>query len=506
MKRVRMSVFMKIFLSGIVLVLGYSYSVFQVHSGNFKVKGEFNRISSSLFPAAILIREANSNFRTQVKLYEDAVLGGENTLIDAANEQAQKIQSMLQEIEQLKELDAERIKMVTNTREYHESYWKKASKVYEKLASEQNDDISEADITTAAKLAEEKDKILNSLSVLIAGISNDMEMGFENTLDSLERQETINFITFIAVLIISQIILLLVSKKAVVQPIEKVIYSMKDISKTVSTSSEEISNYSQKLAMGASEQAASVEETSASLEELSGMTRQNQIRAEDARNQAMNASHIVGRVDDHMKQLGEAMENIIESSKETGQIIKLINDIAFQTNLLSLNAAIEAARSGEAGMGFAVVAEEVRRLATRTATAAESTAALIDKTISAVQGGSRLSASTMAAFQENVEISNKIKDIAEQILDSSKDQATGIDQVSQAVSQIEAVIQTNTAGAEEYSSAAEDLAHQASMMTSIVDKLSAIVSGGMKDGDTEEQGPVKALPGSLFNLKSVKPS
>ncbi|MBN2126524.1 MAG: hypothetical protein JW821_19640 [Deltaproteobacteria bacterium] len=249
----------------------------------------------------------------------------------------------------------------------------------------------------------------------------------------------------------------------------------------VVSASEQVSTMSRQLAEGAAEQAASIEETSSSLEELSSMTHQNAQNAEDAKGMMVQTKQVVDKVNEHMENMAEAINEISKSSEETGKIIKTIDEIAFQTNLLALNAAVEAARAGEAGSGFAVVADEVRNLAIRAAEAARNTAALIENTIRSVQNGSELTQSTQEAFKENVEIASKVGHLVSEIAAASSEQAQGIERVNAAIAQMEKVTQLNAANAEESSSASEEMNAQAEQMEGVVDELVNLVGGASRD-------------------------
>jgi methyl-accepting chemotaxis protein len=156
--------------------------------------------------------------------------------------------------------------------------------------------------------------------------------------------------------------------------LESAVGRMSDFVDQTTETATQIAGSGQALASGASQQAASLEETSASLEEMAGMTKRNAESAQNAKALAGQARVVVDNGAANMKQMSAAMDAIKTSSGEIAKIIKTIDEIAFQTNILALNAAVEAARAGEAGMGFAVVAEEVRALAQRSAQAARETA------------------------------------------------------------------------------------------------------------------------------------
>ncbi len=236
----------------------------------------------------------------------------------------------------------------------------------------------------------------------------------------------------------------------------------------VGSASGQVASSSQSLAEGSAEQAASLEETSSSLEEMSSMVKQNADNANQANNLMGEANQVVDRAKHSMGDLTKSMEDISGASEETQKIIKTIDEIAFQTNLLALNAAVEAARAGEAGAGFAVVAEEVRNLAMRSAEAAKSTADLIEGTVKKVKGGSDIVEKTNGEFNEVAGSVTKVAELVSEINAASNEQAQGIEQVNKAVGEMDKVTQQNAANAEESASASEEMSAQAQELNSMI--------------------------------------
>jgi len=261
------------------------------------------------------------------------------------------------------------------------------------------------------------------------------------------------------------------------RPITLAASVMSETSDQVASAAVQVMTSSQLLAEGASEQAATLEETSASLEQMSSMTKQNADNATQARALTLQARDIVSRVNNHVEETNIAVHEATRTSEETGKIIKTIDEIAFQTNLLALNAAVEAARAGEAGSGFAVVAEEVRNLAIRSAEAAKNTSSLIENTINAVKKSKDLTQMTQEAFKDNIDMSNKIGQLIDEIAAASQEQSQGITQINKAISEMDNVVQQSASGAEQSASASQEMNAQAERMKNMVGNLSRIVGG-----------------------------
>ncbi|ATD60787.1 methyl-accepting chemotaxis protein [Janthinobacterium svalbardensis] len=283
-----------------------------------------------------------------------------------------------------------------------------------------------------------------------------------------------------------------------------VIATVRTSADTVSVAAAQISAGNADLSVRTEQQASSLEETASSLEELTSAVRQNTDNARQANTLAVSASDVARKGGAVVAQVVGTMGSINESAKKIADIIGVIDGIAFQTNILALNAAVEAARAGEQGRGFAVVATEVRNLAQRSAAAAKEIKGLIEDSVDKVNTGSALVDQAGATMEEIVASIRRVTDIMGDIANASHEQSAGIEQVNQAISQMDQVTQQNAALVEEAAAAASSLQERAVELVDVVavfrlrgdaQAKSLKVAGGLPAPATPAASRRLALPG-----------
>jgi methyl-accepting chemotaxis protein len=290
------------------------------------------------------------------------------------------------------------------------------------------------------------------------------------------------------------------SINSAVDNLDQALTQVSEATEQVSSGSQQISAGSQSLAQGANEQASSLEEVSSSLEEMASMTKQNAENANQAKSLAGEADGNAKEGAEAMSRMSQSINKIKESSDQTAKIVKTIDEIAMQTNLLALNAAVEAARAGEAGRGFAVVAEEVRNLAQRSAQAAKNTADMITESVKNADDGVKIATEVSKSFDAIAGSAKKVNDLIAEIAAASGEQSQGIDQVNNAVAQMDKVTQQNAANSEESASAAEEMSSQAEELQGMVAqfRLSSVAQ--------RKTGPAQSAGHQTHHIAHAKPS
>lgn len=253
--------------------------------------------------------------------------------------------------------------------------------------------------------------------------------------------------------------------------LNETIAEMKTVAQVVNSESAILSDGSRTLAQGTTQQATSVEELSASIAQISEHVKVTAQNAQNAEQLSVQAQEMANKGNEQMRNMVIAMEDISESSEEISKIIQSIQSIASQTNLLALNVAIEAARAGEAGRGFAVIADEVRNLAQKSAEAAKSSAQLIERSLQNVKKGTQLASDMAESLQTIVDGSNQTLQLVGEIAIASKEQSASIEQVTIGVEQVAEVIQTTSDTAEESASTSGELAMQAEKLKEMVEQF-----------------------------------
>ncbi len=243
---------------------------------------------------------------------------------------------------------------------------------------------------------------------------------------------------------------------------------IKASSNQISAGAEQVASGSQALAQGATEQASSIEELSASITEVSENVATNAENAKKANMLATTSGEVAEATLQDMKEMLSAMNEISISAENIEKVIKVIDDITFQTNILSLNAAVEAARAGVAGKGFAVVADEVGNLAQKSLDSAKEITSLIEGAIASVNAGERIAKKTSQAFYGLTEKISDVISTVNEIAVASQEQSESIKQVTIGVDQISCVVQTNSATSEESAAASEELSGQANILDTLV--------------------------------------
>lgn len=242
-------------------------------------------------------------------------------------------------------------------------------------------------------------------------------------------------------------------------------------SEQVESSSDQVVNISKDLTQGAIAQSETIEKLYSTIMNISNKIKSTADNAEQASVLSVSAGHEVRYGSEQVSQVVRAMSDIEIASNEISRIIKMIYDIAFQTNILALNAEVEASRAGDSGKGFAVVAEEVRRLANKSAEAAKKTDILIENSITAVNKGTKVVDNASQSLGKIVNTTNRTILLVDEMAKSSEEQASAVTEITHGIKEISKIVQKNLNIAEDGTTASKDLSGQARILKLLINRF-----------------------------------
>ena len=287
---------------------------------------------------------------------------------------------------------------------------------------------------------------------------------------------------------------MMASMKSMRENLAALVLQVRQGTDSIAAASAQIASGNLDLSARTEQQAGSLEETASSMEELTSTVKQNADNARQANQLAVTASEVAEQGGAVVSQVVQTMGAINESARKISDIIGVIDGIAFQTNILALNAAVEAARAGEQGRGFAVVATEVRSLAQRSAAAAKEIKTLIGDSVDKVGEGSQLVDKAGTTMSEVVSAIRRVTDIMGEITAASAEQSAGIDQVNQAVAQMDQVTQQNAALVEQAAASSASMQEQARALATLVGTFKVDARGGESATPAASAKPAPVQP------------
>ena len=258
------------------------------------------------------------------------------------------------------------------------------------------------------------------------------------------------------------------SLKTIQANLTHLLRDISQIADQVDTSADQVSTEAQTLSQGTLEQTASINGLVSNITTITSQVQISAVRCGDASELVDKATGYAASADEKMKQLTETTENIDKSSAQIGGILKTIEDIAFQTNILSLNASIEAARAGDAGKGFSVVAEEVRNLAERSAESAQGTGILINRSLQDIKTGTASTSDAVSAMLVITDCIQSIKKLMDEIASASVQQPEMITSIERGIKEISETVQTNSYAAEKSAEVSKELSDQARTLNGLL--------------------------------------
>lgn len=457
-----------------ILAAGYAVTVAVNLWHSNQQENVVEEISQDLFPVTQFTRSAVIHFDGQTKRYQDAVILGEQELVDEASEFAVLATDVLGQVQAVTGRHPKLRDTARTLRTDMESFTAEANEVYTALAGfESNDSMQSRAAALSSRTTDLRDG-LEELHERSAELLREQLNAISASSRAQTRQTALLFVVVLALTVGS---VQYIIRRMVITPIQNAMGRLHSGSDAVRTAVAEVADTSRKLAQDASVQAAQLQATAHSMEQISSRTDHNAGGAKTASEKADEARHAGDVSLESVERMSAAINQIKDSSDETAKIIKTIDEIAFQTNLLALNAAVEAARAGDAGRGFAVVAEEVRNLALRSTEAARTTSELIHNSQQYATKGVEVSDEVRKHLQSIHASIGEVNEIISEVARASEDQSTSINGVNRSIAEFGQVTRSNATSASQSESTAVSLGDQATELQDVIRMLAGVISG-----------------------------
>jgi len=531
-----LSIRLKLILSTGTLAFGYLLFLGLVVWTGSSMQRHLRLASDSLFPAALAGMEADAGFQKVTQDYKAAVLTQNAGLLALADEDSQKVAAQLETVRERTAENPGLQQQISVIQDQFKDISSQSKTTYTKMIATP-DAMDDQLVSTVKNLAVENTSLTKSLKDLNETIG---KKDFQAELDAVAKatsfQRELTVLLFAGALAFAVLATLLLYKQIAVplkravdvlrlvaagdltatldvdsgdevgmmaealnEALERLRSTLQQVAESAgnaSSSSQQLAAASEAIASGAQEQAASLEETSASLEEITASVRQSADNAQQASQLAAGSKDSALQGQEVVSKAITAMSDINVASAKISEIISTIDEIAFQTNLLAVNAAVEAARAGDEGRGFAVVASEVRSLAQRSALAAKEIKVLIQDTLRKVDAGTALVNRSGETLQGIVGSVKRVTDIVGEIAASAAEQSSGVEQVNSAMTQMDHVTQGNSAQTEELSATAQTLSEEAGHLMELVSTFTLV---------TDEEGEPERHERYVFQPRAANP-
>ncbi len=468
----RISLQFKIAIAFGIIACSYAFSTAVGTAQSIEYGRRFDYLASSSVPFALGAQAALFSFDGAVRREEDGLITGDSELVKAADKLSAECRASLGEIASNVRDDDLRAKATEAMAKVAE--YRLGAKAIFDLVTAKGSDKCQAQLAAFTRLTD-----TTRASVVATGRSFADALKAEiGSISADSRAHTRNFLMlFAASMVACCVAAWIVVQRQIAVPMRRLTATLITEADKARNSAAEFATASHSLSEGASQSAAALESSSAALVQMSGLTRSNAEKAQAAKEEAVKARQVAEEGTEVMAAMSHSIEAIQSSSKDIAAIIKTIDEIAFQTNILALNAAIEAARAGEIGAGFAVVANEVRSLAIKSAEAARSSEAKISHAAQCSTQGAALSTRAAQYLGDIAARTRVVDELVGQIAVASNEQSTGIRNITNSISELDALTQKNAQLASDSSSAAEDLNSQTERLHEVASDFTGLIEG-----------------------------